>query len=406
MDGKGPEPMAARLRTLHDVSMELARADDEEALLLRAVELCVGKLGFDRAGLWLYDPGDPTVIVGSWGTDESGKVRDERGIRLPRLTYNEPPELSDGSVPSVIAPEDLLYDDRHRPVGRSDKAIALLWDGSRALGELVADNLLSRRPIGEEDAELLVLIARTVAHLLALKRVEAELREALAAKALLLDELKHRTINSFALMRSLISFEANRSSDPAQAEALRRLRDRASVMSSLYRHLDTEGGAGSVRLGPYLERIARELLRASGAEARGVSLETRTLAVEIASRRAVTLGLVVNELLTDSLKHAFPDGRRGTVTLALAAEAGRCVLSISDDGVGSPAGPGREEGAAGPDRPDRPDRLDRPDRPAPEAGGGKGIGLIETLCRQLGAELVLRPGPGYAIELRFRLADS
>jgi two-component sensor histidine kinase len=330
------EPIDVRLRALHDISMELSREPDFGSLCRRAVELCISRLGFDRIGIWFLDPEDEGIVVGSWGTDEAGRPRDERGIRLPRYMKDHPKELYDGSVPFLIVSADVVFNDKQNPVGRSDKAIAPLWDGTKIIGEIVADNLLSARPIEEEDAEVLVLFARTVAHLCVLKRNEAALKEALDAKTFLLEELRHRTMNSFALMRSLVSIEKGRMPDSPSKEALKTIEDRIQVLSLIFRQLDSSSEIAKVMLDDYLRRIAVDLFDGYGAETRGLSLVCRLESVEIDTKRAVSLGLIVNELVTDSLKHAFPDGRRGVVALSLRREGGFAVLAISDDGVGLP----------------------------------------------------------------------
>jgi two-component sensor histidine kinase len=368
--------MDSRLRSLHDISMELSRAEDADALCRRAVELCISRLGFDRIGIWFLDASDPHMMVGSWGVDEAGEPRDERGLRVRRDAKFHPPEIFDGSVPFALLNSVEVYDQSGVAVGISDTIIAPLWDGAGICGEIVADNLLSRRSIDEEDCEVLVLFARTVAHLAALKRSGAALQEALAAKALLLAELRHRTMNSFALMSSLVAIEAGKAADPALAASLRRLRDRILAMASLYRQLDVSAGNGSVELGSYLRRIAADLLDGADAGKRGIELVFSAEAVVIDMKRAVLLGLIVNELVTDSLKHAFPDGRRGKISLSLGLDAGDCELSISDDGVGLP--------------PDFSSRL----------SPGLGFSLVDTLCSQMGTRLSAAP-PRAAFAIRF-----
>lgn len=384
---KGPDrgrveaPLDSRLRSLHEISMELSRAADVSSLCLRAVELCVARLGFDRIGIWFIDPADPTSMVGSWGTDDEGRPRDERGVRFVRSFRHQRDELYAGKIPFVVVRGDVLLDDRSSPVGRGDKAIAPLWDGTRFVGEIVADNLFSDRPIGDEDGEVLVILARTVAHLCSIKRSEAALKEALEAKAVLLEELQHRTKNSFALMRSLVSLEAGRAGSTPLGDALGKLKDRIAVLASLYGQLDAASGLESVRLDSYLRRLAVDLLDGYGAERRGVSLEVRTEILEIDMKRAVPLGLIVNELITDSLKHAFPEGRRGTVVLSLArGEGSAVVLTVSDDGVGLPEGF--------------------------DLGSSKGFGitLVDMLRNQIGARLEIgKPGRGACFSLSFAL---
>jgi two-component sensor histidine kinase len=372
----GRSPLDSRLRELHDISMELSRAEDSDALCRRAVELCTARLGFDRIGIWFLDSADPGMMNGCWGTDEAGVPRDERGIRIRRDAKYHPREIYDGSVPFALLPGEEVYDEKGGPVGRSDKIIAPLWDGAEVVGEIVADNVLSHRPLDEEDGEILVLFARTVAHLSALKRSGAALQEALAAKALLLNELRHRTLNGFALVTSLVALEANKAEDPAMGAALRRIRDRVAVLVALYRKLDLSSDSGEVELGDYLRKIAADLLDGADAARRGISLAASLDEARMDMKRAVTLGLVVNELVTDSLKHAFPEGRRGTVSLSLRRGSEDYVLTVSDDGIGLPSEP-------------------------PERGSkGIGLSLVRMLCAQLGARLeVLPPRSAFVISV-------
>jgi two-component sensor histidine kinase len=243
---------------------------------------------------------------------------------------------------------------------------------------LVADSFFSHRRLTPEDGEILALLARSIAHLSALKHTETALEEAYEAKAVLLSELRHRTKNSFALISSLLSIETARAKDPLLSETLRKLGDRVSVLTTLYDHLDASAGLGRIKLDEYLGRIAGDLIDGYDADGRGIHLERSLEPMEISMARAVPLGLIVNELVTDSLKHAFPGGRQGLVSLALRREVeGFAVLSVSDDGIGLPADF--------------------------SVSGSKGLGitLVDTLCDQIQAELFVEQGPGASFRVRF-----
>jgi len=207
---------------------------------------------------------------------------------------------------------------------------------------------------------------------------ESALKEALDAKAVLLSELRHRTKNSFALISSLLSLETGRAKDAKLAETLQKLGDRVSVLTSLYSRLDVSAGLERIALDEYLGIIAADLLDGYGADRRGIRLDSSLENLEIDLSRAVSLGLIVNELVTDSLKHAFPEGRQGLVSLALRREAeGFAVLSVSDDGIGLPADFSVSNSK------------------------GLGITLVDTLCDQIQAELSVERGPGASFRVRF-----
>jgi len=133
---------AIQLAAITDLSLELSKAGDEEELLRLAAELGHERLGFDRLELKLFP---------DWRANNR---------RCP-LRYYEEAECRDAAGAFL---------------GRADRAVALLWDGERALGELGADNLPSGRPLDGGSLELLVLYARTVGHLVSRAREAEELK--------------------------------------------------------------------------------------------------------------------------------------------------------------------------------------------------------------------------------------
>ena len=379
--------IGSRLRALHEITLELARVPDVSALCKGAVEMGIARLGFDRMGIWFIAPVDPGCLVGTWGTDEEGRPRDERRSRIARDPENPDEVLYGGDIHYLVVPGADLFNDRDEVVGRGDRAAAPLWDGTKIVGMVVADSYFSGRRLSQEDGEMLALLGRSVAYLSALKRGESALKEALDAKAVLLSELRHRTKNSFALISSLLSLETGRAKDAKLAETLQKLGDRVSVLTSLYSRLDVSAGLERIALDEYLGIIAADLLDGYGADRRGIRLDSSLENLEIDLSRAVSLGLIVNELVTDSLKHAFPGGRRGAVSLALRREGeDLALLSVSDDGIGLPS-----------------DFMLNSNEGRSPSCEGLGITLVETLCGQIKAALTVGPGPGASFVIRFPL---
>jgi len=164
------------LKSLHDLSIELSLAPDPDEICKQAVQSGHERLGIDRLGIWLVDQEDPRWKVGTWGIDERGRLRDERDQRLLLETGDVPIEFHEGKIPYLSRRDIPCRDHKGRVVGRADKLIAPLWDGHRLIGEFSIDNLLGREPISAEKTEVIVIYARIVAHLVSLKRAEAELK--------------------------------------------------------------------------------------------------------------------------------------------------------------------------------------------------------------------------------------
>lgn len=166
---------AMKMAALHDLSLELSLADNVDELCRRAVIMGQRVLGYDRIGIWFIDPSDPALLYGSFGTDEGGRIRDERGIRYRRSEEALPEGFYDGKEPVYYMGSGPCFDEHHTEVGTAERALALLWDGRKVIGEIWVDNLVTKRSIDGGSIELLVRYARIVGSLSSLKRVQAEL---------------------------------------------------------------------------------------------------------------------------------------------------------------------------------------------------------------------------------------
>lgn len=171
-----PPSHESDLKSLHEISFELSLCTGIDEVCREAVRLGHERLGIDRLGIWLIDQNDPRRRLGTWGIDEGGGLRDERGARLPRAILEASSPFFEGRGPLILDEEGDCRDHQGRPVGRGTKLLAPLWDGRLMIGELWVDDLLGKEGFSSEKRETLVIFARIIAHLVSLKRAEAELR--------------------------------------------------------------------------------------------------------------------------------------------------------------------------------------------------------------------------------------
>jgi two-component sensor histidine kinase len=170
-------------------------------------------------------------------------------------------------------------------------------------------------------------------------RLHAEVARAAKERELLLREMTHRIKNDLTLVDSLISLKESSLADERLREDLSNLRERIRCIAMAHDQFSKyRGEVGPVRLGEYLEVILSGL-PVPGTVAIRRELENTPVPFSL----AVSLGLAVNELVTNSLKYAFPAGRRGTIELAFGTREGRGTLVVRDDGIGV-SWPPREPG--------------------------------------------------------------
>lgn len=167
------------------------------------------------------------------------------------------------------------------------------------------------------------------------KRASAALEASLHEKEGLLKEVHHRVKNNLQVITSLLRLEAGRSAEPATRMVLQDMRGRIHSMALLHEMLYRTANFARVELADYLRRLATHLVRGQDAASGTISLSLDLKSVEVDIDRAIPAALIVNELLSNSLKHAFPEGRPGEVRLALNVDsAGLVRLCVSDTGVG------------------------------------------------------------------------
>ena len=165
------------------------------------------------------------------------------------------------------------------------------------------------------------------------RRLEAERQVALDHAGRLLEELNHRVMNSLSMIGGIIALEARTMTDDECRRAFARVRARVDAVGSLYRTLSRTGSIDSVVASAYIPTLVKDLVGSSG-DADRISLGFDIADAPLSTRIAVPLGLIVNELVTNSLKYAFNDRPCGRLDIHLAVETGVMNLTVKDDGPG------------------------------------------------------------------------
>ncbi len=219
-------------------------------------------------------------------------------------------------------------DPQSRPMGAGRDLFALHKDGSEFPVEI------GLNPI-ETDEGPMVLSA--IVDLSDRKQKEMRIRAALQEKELMLGEIHHRVKNNLQLVDSLLDMQADRIDDERVRAILRDSQNRIRSMALIHQTLYQSHDFARVDFAGIVDSLVPTLVNSYGIHANQVDLQIHTDPVFLPINLAIPCGLIINELITNALKYAFPDGRAGTITLKLLALQGNSVeLVVSDDGVGIP----------------------------------------------------------------------
>lgn len=211
---------------------------------------------------------------------------------------------------------------------------------------------------------------------------EESLAEQLRRKDTLLREVQHRVKNNLQMITALIRIEARDAGFRSDPESFNRLAGRIEAIQLLYDLLSEQESEEEIDLGIYLGKVATAVLRSQAAP--GIRLDMTVDIYPVSVNVAMPTGLVVNELLTNALKHAFRDREGGTITLHSLTDAEGCCITIADDGPGLP------EGMTWPQR------------------GKLSYAIMTSLQQNAKAQVDIhsRPGEGMRVVIRFRRAHA
>jgi two-component sensor histidine kinase len=168
------------------------------------------------------------------------------------------------------------------------------------------------------------------------RRREEDLRRALDEKKVLLREVHHRVKNNLQVIISLLNMKEELVRNAADREIFFGVLGRVEAMALIHDKLYQGEGLEQIDFDTYLQELCGNLALEYGTRSRRIRLDYRGEKVVLGIDRAIPLGLLVNELITNALKHAFPNGKGGTVSVRLAERDRQLYLEVADDGVGLP----------------------------------------------------------------------
>jgi two-component sensor histidine kinase len=211
------------------------------------------------------------------------------------------------------------------------------------------------------------------------RRSEQTVRASLREKEVLLKEIHHRVKNNLQVISSLLNLQARYLPDPAARAIFSQSQNRVQSIALVHERLYESADLSHVDFGKYVAVLLDNIFDTHDALGRGIAKVIDVGEVHLTVDVAIPCGLIVNELVTNALKHAFPDGRAGEVRVSLSENPeGTLNLMVADDGVGMPAG------------------LD------PRNTVSLGLDLVVTFAEQLNAEVTINRENGTQFGFRFR----
>ncbi|TGK04448.1 histidine kinase [Leptospira selangorensis] len=217
--------------------------------------------------------------------------------------------------------------------------------------------------------------------------IERTLEENLREKEVLLHEIHHRVKNNLQIVSGMLNLQNMYSTESSTSEVLSKAQSRITAMAMIHDHLYKQDKFANVDMKTYLDSLLRHLVTSYFPSGNRIGFEADMDPVRLSMEKAIPCGLIVTELISNSLKHAFPNESKGNIFVQLKVKENKVHLTVKDDGVGMPS---IQEwfGQTSSKKQDQDSSL--------------GLMIIRSLCNQLKAELDLKNTGGTSVCLIFK----
>ena len=299
--------------------------------------------------------------------------------------------ITAGAALHDVASHVTLFTEDDKPIGLSGLPIVRALKGEVTRGEALRvrrddgterDVVVSAVPVVGSDDEL-IAACTFLTDVTEMRRNQAQLREAISEREMLIKEVHHRVKNNLSIIIALQNLQLNRVTDERSRRLFLESVTRIHVMASIHEKLYSSQNVGPVSAGPYFRDLLQYIMAAYrlSPETREVTTEFDDL--EMDANALVPCGLIVNELTTNTIKYAAGEGKKCAINLSITrSDPEHVELRYSDNGDGIP------------------DSVDL------ESPGTLGLQLVTSLSRQLGGDPVFTNGTGMGFRLLFRNAGA
>lgn len=212
------------------------------------------------------------------------------------------------------------------PLKRGDETIGLIGLANKESG------------YDHEDMVQVETLAVSFMEALYNKRAEEQIGESLKEKEMLLKEIHHRVKNNLAVISSLLSLQSNYIKDKDDLELFRESQTRAKSMALIHERLYQSEDLKRIDFSDYIKTLSSDLFMTYAGDPDRIKLNMDLEHVLVDINSAIPLGLILNELISNSMKYAFPNGENGDINIKLESKEGEFILIVGDTGVGLPEG--------------------------------------------------------------------
>jgi len=354
------------LKRRNHFAEQIARKRDDYKLALDKLELTEKK--FKE----VFNQANDMISLTSFDGDLPGNFIEINEVSMEKLGYTREEFLK-------MRPQDIIAPDTQSEISETTaklikerridfEAELISKDGKRIPVEI------NNRVFNLHGDEVVISVSRDITER---KQAEEEIKQSLEEKELLLKEIHHRVKNNLAIISSLLNLQSYNIEDQKARDSFKEIQNRTRSMALIHEKLYQSTDLKRIDFGEYIKTISAELFRTYADPAR-VKLKTHVENIYLDINTAIPLGLIINEIITNSFKHAFPDGRKGEIQINFHKKNHHYEFMVKDNGIGLP------------------DDLDFKNTDT------LGLQLVNSLTQQIDGEITLDKDHGTQFTIKFK----
>ncbi|MFA4861405.1 PAS domain S-box protein [Methanoregula sp.] len=312
--------------TLKDFNKKLQQGIEKKTTILRENELRHLRL-FESShdAIMTLEPPDWRFTSGNPATVAMFRTQDEAGF-TSKAPWELSPEFQPDGRPSIEKAREMI-----------EKAVVegsnfFEWTHRRITGETFPATVLLTR----FEWKGMEILQATVRDITEQKHAEEIIRASLDEKSLLLREIHHRVKNNLQIIISLVNLQMRQIDDERLKQVMAETQNRVRAMAFVHEKLYQSEDIAHIDIASYTRFLVTHLFSFYGVDSRQVVLNMDIGKIMSSINTAIPLGLIINELASNALKHAFPEGRTGTLSITIRQVEKTLSLSVMDDGIGVP----------------------------------------------------------------------
>ncbi|MGD0235794.1 MAG: histidine kinase dimerization/phosphoacceptor domain -containing protein [Syntrophorhabdales bacterium] len=347
-------------RLIHEVGLTLTKQRHIDGILQDVAQILEKRLDYDRGMILLADKEKTALTFGAcfgYMDEQLSALRrasfrlrpGSKGILAVCFRERKPFLINDiDEISHDLSPHSLEF---VREMGVKSFICCPIVCVDDAIGVLAVDNVKTKRVLLQSDIDLLMALSPEIGISIqnamvtdtkerqfnALLEGEEKIRASLKEKEVLLKEIHHRVKNNLQIVSSLLYMQAAKTEHPGAVLALKESRARIKSMALIHERLYQSPNLASVDMGGYTRSLVSDLQHFYRTEESSVRLTVKIDDMPLGITEAIPCGLIINELVSNGLKHAFPKGGEGEITIQMQKQdTNRIVLIVSDSGIGFP----------------------------------------------------------------------